>query len=59
MYVYKANYEYKKMYNAIKDNDWKIDIDNSKFGLEKQVPFENEHWDYQYWNRLTKGILKI
>ena len=51
--------EYKKMYNAIKDNDWKIDIDNSKFGLEKQVPFENEHWDYQYWNRLTKGILKI
>ena len=51
--------EYKKMYNAIKDNDWKIDIDDSKFGLEKQVPFENEHWDYQYWNRLTKGILKI
>ena len=51
--------EYKKMYNAIKDNDWKINIDDPKFGLEKQVPFENEHWDYQYWNRLTKGILKI
>ena len=28
--------EYKKMYNAIKDNDWKINIDESKFGLEKQ-----------------------
>ena len=51
--------EYKKMYNAIKDNDWKINIDESKFGLEKQAPFQNEHWDYQYWNRLTKGILKI
>ena len=51
--------EYKKMYNAIKDNDWKIDIDNVKFGLERQIPIENEHWDYQYWNRLTKGILKI
>ena len=51
--------EYKKMYNAIKDNDWKINIDEPKFGLEKQAPFQNEHWDYQYWNRLTKGILKI
>ena len=40
-------------------NDWKININDPKFGLEKQVPFENEHWDYQYWNRLTKGILKI
>ena len=51
--------EYKKMYNAIKENDWKINIDESKFGLERQIPIENEHWDYQYWNRLTKGILKI
>ena len=51
--------EYKKMYEAIRDSDWKINVDEPKFGLEKQVPFENEHWDYQYWNRLTKGILKI
>ena len=35
------------------------DINNPMFGLEKQVPFQNEHWDYQYWNRLTKGIIKI
>ena len=51
--------EYKKMYKAIEVNDWKIDINNPMFGLEKQVPFQNEHWDYQYWNRLTKGITKI
>jgi hypothetical protein len=51
--------EYKKMYKAIEINDWKIDINNPMFGLEKQVPFQNEHWDYQYWNRLTKGIIKI
>ena len=51
--------EYKKMYNAIKNNDWKINVDEPKFGLERQIPIENEHWDYQYWNRLTKGILKI
>ena len=29
--------------------DWK-----NKASISK-----NEHWDYQYWNRLTKGILKI
>ena len=51
--------EYKKMYEAIRDSDWKINVDEPKFGLEKQVPFENEHWDYQHWNRLTKGIIKI
>ena len=51
--------EYKKMYKAIEVNDWKIDINNPTFGLERQVPFQNEHWDYQYWNRLTKGITKI
>ena len=51
--------EYKKMYKAIEVNDWKIDINNPMFGLERQVPFQNEHWDYQYWNRLTKGITKI
>ena len=47
------------MYESIRNSDWKIDISNPKFGLEQQVPFENEHWDYKYWNRLTKGILKI
>ena len=51
--------EYKKMYEAIRDSDWKININEPTFGLERQIPIENEHWDYQYWNRLTKGILKI
>ena len=32
--------------SAIRDSDWKINVDEPKFGLEKQVPFENEHWDY-------------
>tara|TARA_R110001592_G_scaffold231209_1_gene488347 strand:+ start:1672 stop:2526 length:855 start_codon:yes stop_codon:yes gene_type:complete len=51
--------EYKKMYKAIEVNDWKIDINNPMFGLERQAPFQNEHWDYGYWNRLTNGITKI
>ena len=51
--------EYKKMYDSIEKFDFKIDINNPTFGMVKNVPFENEHWDYQYWNRLTKGIIKI
>ena len=51
--------EYKKMYKAIEVFDWKIDINNPLFGLVRNIPIQNEHWDYQYWNRLTKGILKI
>ena len=51
--------EYKKMYDSIKKTNFKIDIDNPTFGLVRNIPFQNEHWDYQYWNRLTKGILKI
>tara|TARA_B100000683_G_scaffold246276_1_gene257802 strand:- start:99 stop:896 length:798 start_codon:yes stop_codon:yes gene_type:complete len=51
--------EYKKMYNAIESNDWKIDINNPTFGLVRNIPIQSEHWDYQYWNRLTKGIIKI
>ena len=51
--------EYKKMYNANQEKMIeKINIDESKFGLEEQIPIENEHWDYQYWNRLTKGNIK-
>ena len=51
--------EYKKMYKAIQASDWKIDINNPMFGLVRNIPIQSEHWDYQYWNRLTKGILKI
>ena len=50
--------EYKRCI-LIKDNDWKIDISNPTFGLIKNIPIESEHWDYQYWNRLTKGIIKV
>ena len=43
----------------IESNDWKIDINNPTFGLVRNIPIQSEHWDYQYWNRLTKGIIKI
>ena len=25
----------------------------------KTNAFQNEHWDYQYWNRLTKDIKNL
>ena len=49
--------EYKKMYKAIEINDWKIDINNPEFMIEKT---ENKfHFDYSKWNRLTNKIIII
>jgi hypothetical protein len=49
--------EYKKMYKAIEVNDWKIDINNPKFMIERT---ENKfHFDYSKWNRLTNKIIII
>ena len=50
--------EYKKMYDSIKKTNFKIDIDNPTFGLVRNIPIQSEHWDYQYWNRLTKRNIK-
>ena len=49
--------EYKKMYKAIQINDWKIDINNPEFMLEKME--SNFHFDYSKWNRLTRKIISI
>ena len=49
--------EYKKMYKAIQINDWKIDINNPEFMLEKME--SNFHFDYSKWNRLARKIIKI
>ena len=49
--------EYKKMYKAIQINDWKVDINNPEFMLEKME--SNFHFDYSKWNRLTRKIISI
>jgi hypothetical protein len=49
--------EYKKMYRTIQINDWKIDINNPLFMLEKMN--DNKHSDYSKWNELTRIILDI
>ena len=49
--------EYRKMYKGIQINDWKIDINNPEFMLEKmETTF---HFDYSKWNRLTTKIITI
>ena len=49
--------EYLKMYKSIEMFDWKIDINNPEFMLEKLE--SNQHWDYSYWDKLTKKIVVI
>ena len=49
--------EYLKMYKSIEMFDWKIDINNPEFMLEKLET--NQHWDYSKWDKLTKKIVVI
>jgi hypothetical protein len=49
--------EYLKMYKSIEIFDWKIDINNPEFMLEKLE--NNKHWDYSQWGKLSKKILVI
>ena len=52
--------EYSKMYRAIARNDWKIDINNKEFLVEK---FKNysyiDYNDYPHWDVLKSKIIKI
>lgn len=56
---YAFSNEYELMYDSIKDNDFKIDISNSNFFIERMPPLKNNFYDYTYWNRLSKIITKI
>ena len=54
----KENYtywqEYLRMYKNIEIMDWKIDINNPEFMIERMET--NEHWSYSKWSRLAKII---
>ena len=57
-YAYSA--EYKTMYNAIKVFDWKIDICNPEFKVEKLNNFSYiDYMDYSKWNLLRDKIITI
>jgi hypothetical protein len=56
---YAFSTEYQKMYDSIKDNDFKIDINDSKFMIEYLPLRLNDFNDYGKWYRLSKIITKI
>lgn len=52
--------EYRKMYHAIRRSDWKININNSAFLVEKLKEFSYiKYEDYSHWNKLREIIIQI
>lgn len=57
---YSYSNEYKIMYDAIKDSDWKIDTNNIKYLVEEMKEFSYiEYNDYPHWNTLMNKIVTI
>jgi hypothetical protein len=56
---YAFSTEYELMYNAIQWNNFKIDINNEEFSIEKMTTQLSDFSDYSKWNRLSKKITKI
>jgi hypothetical protein len=55
--VYSYSKEYQEMYDAIKLNNFKIDIYDERFLMEEvKTP---TYWSYKNWNKLSKIILSI
>ena len=48
------------MYDALEKSNWKIDIENNKYKVEKLKDFSYINYnDYSNWNRLTRKIVLI
>jgi hypothetical protein len=45
------------MYKGIKNNNWKIDVDNKEFMLQHMI--RKQHSEFFDWQRLMKKIIKI
>ena len=57
---YSFHKEYNTMYRAIARSDWKIDIENKEFLVEKLKNFSYiDYNDYPYWDELRSLIIKI
>ena len=57
---YSYSEEYLRMYFAIKDSGWKIDINNPEFLVEKLKEFSYiEYKDYVHWKPLINKIVTI
>ena len=49
--------EYRKMYRGIQLNDWKIDVDNKEYKLQKMI--RKNYSEYDKWKELTEVIINI
>ena len=57
---YSYSSEYEIMYEAIKNSEWKINVDNLKYLVEELKEFSYiEYMDYPHWDTLTKKIVTI
>jgi len=57
---YSYSEEYLKMYNAIKDSGWKIDIENTLYKVEKLKEFSYINYnDYSVWSLLKNKIVTL
>ena len=57
---YAYSEEYEIMYKAIRDKNWKIDIKNNEFLVEKLKESSYiEYIDYPHWDKLIKKIVVI
>jgi hypothetical protein len=57
---YSFHKEYNKMYRAIARTNWKIDIDNKEFLVEKLKNYSYiDYNDYPHWDILKSKIIKI
>lgn len=57
---YSYSEEYLKMYNAIKDSEWKIDIKNILYKVEKLKEFSYINYnDYSVWSLLKNKIVTL
>ena len=57
---YSYSSEYKLMYDAIRQNGWKISVDNLKYLVEEMREFSYiEYMDYPHWDTLRNKIVTI
>ena len=57
---YSFHKEYNKMYRSIARSDWKIDIENKEFLVEKLKNYSYiDYNDYPYWDKLRSLMVKI
>ena len=49
--------EYRKMYRGIQLNDWKIDVENKEYKLQKMI--RKNYSEYENWKELTQVIINI